>query len=690
MKAEKWGSCLTAALLAFFLGFGAVASMATGFGMHLSPDAPEYIDTVAWLPVNFPTIALCCGSAAVVFAVCCTGRLGLVPLGLLALGGGYLWFEGSLALSAEALTTRITQVYNSAYGWPVINWSGQSLSDTDMTLALCALGIVIAGAVAWTVCRRGTCLPAVLLAALPVFSCMVVTDRVPETVYLFAFLLGCLVLVFSQTLRRQNAGEGNLLAAMVTVPGTLLLLGLFYFIPQQDFTLPDDVDALFSALEQQLTENGNTQSILGYGVSSQGKVALDTMGVRLSVGTKVMSVTADSSGTVYLRGRAYDFYEGTHWASSSQADYLGWPGNDMLERQGSLTVTTEQTHQDMYVPYYYYGMDYADLRQNVTNREKLTTYTYSYGMLSYQKAEQRAKNSKGYGPEYTVLPDSTRRWAQALLGRLELDQGTTLEIAQKIGDYVRSSAQYDTWTRRMPDSKTDFARWFLQESDTGYCVHFASAAAVLLKAAKIPARYVTGYMVQTKAGETVTVRQSDAHAWVEYWLRGVGWVILEATPSAAAEDTWESETTEAPQTEPVQTVLVSPTQEVQTDPVPDSPEAPRQTGPFWLWSVPLLLVLAVVVQWRLRVTLRHRRYRQGSCNARAVACWVTLRELASLLGQRPPKALFDLAQKARFSQHTLEPSELAELEAVLSGTLDKLKKQPLYKRLYYRLVLAIW
>ena len=90
-------------------------------------------------------------------------------------------------------------------------------------------------------------------------------------------------------------------------------------------------------------------------------------------------------------------------------------------------------------------------------------------------------------------------------------------FVQSIMDYVQNSARYSLNTGRMDDSYTDFAQWFLAESDTGYCVHFATAATVLLRAAGIPARYVTGYMVNCEAGVPVIVESDRAHAWVEYF-----------------------------------------------------------------------------------------------------------------------------------------------------------------------------
>ncbi len=74
---------------------------------------------------------------------------------------------------------------------------------------------------------------------------------------------------------------------------------------------------------------------------------------------------------------------------------------------------------------------------------------------------------------------------------------------------------------------------FLFEKKAGYCEYFASAAVVLLRLQGVPARFVKGLSVgpQTDQGGGLhVVRDSDAHAWVEAWIRGEGWVEADPTP----------------------------------------------------------------------------------------------------------------------------------------------------------------
>lgn len=76
---------------------------------------------------------------------------------------------------------------------------------------------------------------------------------------------------------------------------------------------------------------------------------------------------------------------------------------------------------------------------------------------------------------------------------------------------------------------------FLFEVRRGFCEHFASSFVVLMRAAGVPARVVTGYQggVLNPVGGFLTVRQSEAHAWAEVWLQGQGWVRVDPTAAVS-------------------------------------------------------------------------------------------------------------------------------------------------------------
>lgn len=76
---------------------------------------------------------------------------------------------------------------------------------------------------------------------------------------------------------------------------------------------------------------------------------------------------------------------------------------------------------------------------------------------------------------------------------------------------------------------------FLFSTKAGFCEHYASAFAVVMRAAQIPARIVTGYQGgdYSAFGKYLIVRQADAHAWTELWLKGRGWVRVDPTSAVS-------------------------------------------------------------------------------------------------------------------------------------------------------------
>lgn len=109
------------------------------------------------------------------------------------------------------------------------------------------------------------------------------------------------------------------------------------------------------------------------------------------------------------------------------------------------------------------------------------------------------------------------------------------EVVRRIGDRFEREFRYTTRLEDVvvPDirAQTPVGR-FLMGNKAGHCEYFATASVLLLRAAGVPARYVTGYSVGAgeRDGNTVTVRESALHAWVRVWVNG-GWRDFDPTPS---------------------------------------------------------------------------------------------------------------------------------------------------------------
>ena len=107
-------------------------------------------------------------------------------------------------------------------------------------------------------------------------------------------------------------------------------------------------------------------------------------------------------------------------------------------------------------------------------------------------------------------------------------------------DYVRAvlamfTQQAFYYTLSPPRLADDSVDGFLFDTKRGFCEHYASAFAVLMRAAGIPARVVTGYQggTQNPYADYWILRQSDAHAWDEVWIDGRGWVRIDPTSAIA-------------------------------------------------------------------------------------------------------------------------------------------------------------
>lgn len=703
MKPEKWISCAVGAVLAFLLSFGGMGCLFSAFDLGIS----------------MTILALGCGFFSVAGALCYLLKKGdAIVACLAALVLGYLWRRGTLVGSFEALAYEISFRYDGGYDWGILGTPG-----ADLTTAALVAGGLIALAVARTVCRRDTALPALTLALVPLLLCVVVTDTVPREGWLFLFLLGLLLLLITGSLRRSDPGQANTLTAMAALP-TILALGLlFWAIPRDTYVnqsrnIQDTLVQWASGVPELWEELTTGADTVAAGDDRTPKVDLEELGPRKLYTYAVMDVFTETGGTLYLREQDYNNYNMTGWTYTvSRKEYLQRGSKVAWVNAGAVTITTRRARDVFYYPYYP-AEEILLTGGCVVNDKGDTTYQVERYVLpdnwkqlltaeSGTSATLEFPIAGANSVSYTKLPADTRAWAEALLATILTDEKTDTEKAETIAAYVRNSAEYDLNTPKMDEDAEDFARWFLEESDTGYCVHFATAAAVLLRAAGVDARYVSGYMIQAKAGEAVTVTAAQAHAWVEYYESRLDtWIVLEATPGSATggtEDTTgetepntagENETlpkTDPTETEPGETGEATGETDASgtggTDVPGDGAAAERRRGRPWLLL--LLLPGAAWLQRELRRSVRRQRMYRGGANRRALALWRELTLYARLLKRRPPAELEALAQKAKFSQHTLTQQELAAFDACLREQRRLLRGKPWYLRLLYGVLYAV-
>ncbi|MBY6032462.1 DUF3488 and transglutaminase-like domain-containing protein [Marinobacter daepoensis] len=133
---------------------------------------------------------------------------------------------------------------------------------------------------------------------------------------------------------------------------------------------------------------------------------------------------------------------------------------------------------------------------------------------------------------YLQLPATGNPRARALAQHLAGD----LAPVELVGELLRRFRQEAYfYTLRPPAMPEDGIDALLFDEKRGFCAHYAGAATFVFRAAGIPARVVVGYQGGDAGagGEYLIVRQYDAHAWVEVWLEGRGWVRVDPTAAIA-------------------------------------------------------------------------------------------------------------------------------------------------------------
>jgi len=115
--------------------------------------------------------------------------------------------------------------------------------------------------------------------------------------------------------------------------------------------------------------------------------------------------------------------------------------------------------------------------------------------------------------------------------------------ALRLTHYLQTTLRYSLELQRTPGA--DPLEDFLFVSRSGNCEYFATSLAVLLRTLDIPARVVNGFQrgEWNPYGGYFTVRQRDAHSWVEAWVPGRGWVTLDPSPRANFNSAQASSTT---------------------------------------------------------------------------------------------------------------------------------------------------
>lgn len=294
------------------------------------------------------------------------------------------------------------------------------------------------------------------------------------------------------------------------------------------------------------------------GYASQGK----DLGGPLTL-NDALYFTAQSPEPTYWRGDTYNRYDGRKWdadpsirkpvkLSEDLSDILPYwerPNGDRLVQtltfeqdtpiqtvlSGGLITRVKEMHfsKERGTP----RLAVDRLSETVSLQGERAVSGYTIETLYHQPEEQLLRSATDNDPEYLKemylqLPEQLPFRVRDLAREITLDAVNRYEKAKAIESYLEQNYTYSLQTSVPPEGR-DFTDYFLFDTKEGYCVHFATTMTVLLRSEGIPARYVTGFAPGERVAGTLdryAVAQKNAHAWVEVFFPGQGWVMFDPTP----------------------------------------------------------------------------------------------------------------------------------------------------------------
>lgn len=561
-----------------------------------------------------------------------------------------------------------------------------------------------------------------LLSMVLLVPCFILVNTLPSLVCLFIAIASLIALYISKNTRKFRPSQGGVVAAISFGTMLVVMAILLAFNPIEKYERFDWQENLLQSIENSFNiddgrKTSTEKSLNGIKGSLEEKENLIDISPLTQTHTPVMTVTSAVGGNIYLKGTAYADYRDNTWSIISDNDAARYPQDfvPFTATIGNNALIDTRVHmlnesKIAYVPYFLESLpDTLNSVADVCVKNDTDKNEFNYSHYPFYAENTYRYNNSAEAEDYKTFVYDTYleipRTTQIELRRIAEQEGfldselTVSEKIEMVKNYISSSKTYSLKTPKMPSDK-DFATWFLNESDTGYCVHFATAGTLMLRALGIPARYVTGYYATAYANQTVTVTTDNAHAWVEYYSDTAGWIPLECTPSSFQPARYVGSqrasggtqpTTVEPTTAP--TAPTNGTVSHSTKPKNDIKSSFEFNG-FTIAMMSLgIVALALIAIFSRRIIIikkRKQRFETGRNNKRAICIYKELKNLTKISHILITDEVKSVYEKARFSNHTISDDELKIIENAYYNSVEEIYNNlPRIKKPYYKFIKAI-
>lgn len=353
-----------------------------------------------------------------------------------------------------------------------------------------------------------------------------------QHVWSLPFLIAGLVLTMTAWLR-LSASSGTAVRESFATGGRLMLyaaplaLAMWVFFPRiatPFWSVPVDTSTAATGLSDTMSP-GDVSSL------SQS----DAVAFRATFDGDI-----PAAGDRYWRGLVLHRFNGRTWSGNEPvADLRALSEVETLGDPVAYEVTMEPTRQRwilaLDMPWQWGTENIFMGPQQQLTRAQPVDQRLVYEALSYLRYRTDLSLSRVAREWYLRLPAGSNPRTAELARRMSREARDEADYIEAVLGMFRENEFY--YTLEPPPLGRDPVDEFLFGTRRGFCEHYASAFAVMLRAAGIPSRIVMGYQggEMNPLGSYMIVRQSDAHAWTEAWLPDGGWVRVDPTAAVAPE-----------------------------------------------------------------------------------------------------------------------------------------------------------
>ncbi len=307
---------------------------------------------------------------------------------------------------------------------------------------------------------------------------------------------------------------------VMAIPVALTLFALFPRLAQPLWGLPDQVMDGRTGLSDEMSPGAISELFLD-----------DSPAFRVE-----FDGSPPPPGDRYWRGPVLWNFDGSTWSrpffSSMPSRQFVQEGPDSVAYQ--IQLEPHERRWLFVLDFPVRGPDQAliSVDHQMLSRHPVTTLT-QYEVVSNPDFVDMPELSSSLRTLATRLPDDRNPQTRALAAELRERYSNDRDLIESVMQWFREEEFY--YTLRPSPLGRHGVDEFLFDLRSGFCEHYASAFAVLMRAAGIPTRVVTGYQggFWQANGNYLLVRQSDAHAWNEVWLEGSGWTRVDPTAAVS-------------------------------------------------------------------------------------------------------------------------------------------------------------